>query len=188
MNKKRKGVVHKNTFNNTTEYGFGRKSVQRLYLRPNQSKEIVFIDDTPHVATVHTVWKDRRPFYYTCTGTNNCPLCLKGNKTRRVFALTVIDTTPWTDRLGNVHDENVVLFEGDWGITGILKAEKEKYGTLKNLKFRIEKTSKLSPAPCDRFTYIGKDMITPTIYESYNYNEIYEPVLIGELEEVASEL
>ena len=166
-------------------YGFSRKEPQRFYLKQGQTKEIIFVDDVPAVFTEHKVWLNGKYQHFTCLK-DQCPLCNIGLRAEKVFSLTAIDTTPWTDRSGDIHRESLVLFVGKMNVAQILKKEKERQGKLKDLKFSVSRDNQIyAPIVGNSFTLINDSPQLGESYSPFNYQDILKEKSVNELLSVA---
>lgn len=159
------------------------ENILDFFVKADNSKEIVFVDDNPIVFMEHKIWADGKYQRFTCLGPS-CPLCKSGHQAKKVFVLTAIDKTEWIDRSGNVHGDNKVLFIGSMNVAPLLKKEKDRLGTLVGCRFRVSRTDKTAPAVGNRFEFLCKEDVSK--YEKVDYKSYFSPLPEGRLEEFAS--
>ncbi len=155
-------------------------------MRPEQSKEIIFVDDSPAVFSEHQVWLNGKYQFFTCIG-DDCPLCKK-KESSRVFALTAIDKTPWTDRAGNIHTNNLVMFVGKMNVAEILKIEKVRRGTLAGMKYNVRRSEKYAPTVGDNFSFISSSEIEASNFNPIDYVDVFSPLSKDDLEVIARQI
>jgi hypothetical protein len=157
-----------------------RKS-PRFYLKADQEKVIIFIDNKPFTVYEHCL-KIGGSFqnYFTCLkGMGlSCPLCAKGNRRYFLAMWTVIDLTGWKDREGKLHGVGEPII-----MPAKLRAAKklQKYYSRNNglagSKFNVFRSSKQSESCGDDFAFIGKvDLSRYKNIKSFNFEEILRPL------------
>ncbi len=169
-------------------YGFGRKKPFEFALKKSESREIVFIDDTPFCTREHSLFIDGAYKSYQCIG-DNCPLCQSGHSSAAVYYLTVVDLKPWTDRTGETHHESFALFKFKQKAALELKKIKEKHGRLKGLKIEAKREdTQYAGKSGNRFFYVEDASNYLEEYSEIEYLEVFKKPSRDELYQVANKV
>lgn len=176
------------TFSNPKKsFGFGRKKPQEFWLKKGQSKEIIFIDDTPFVLKEHSIRADDGKFeVHQCIGAG-CPLCNTGNVAATVYCLTVVELREWTDRTGETHKESYQLFKFKQKAALELKKIKENYGRLKGLKIEAKREDiQYAGKSGNKFFFVEDASSYLEEYSGIDYLEVFKVPSRAELYQVAN--
>jgi len=137
---------------------FGNNDRSRLWMRPGESRTIIFLDDlewkrdidgdvipvVPFCRYEHKVlfnddWKN--PVYVTCTkGISPCKFCDMNFRRQHVGALTVLDVTPFVDKTTGetkVRPFKKLLVAPPSTMVVIEAKKQKKGGNLKGLKYSV---------------------------------------------------
>lgn len=134
--------------------------VNRFWLPSEGSAKIVFLDDNPPIIEEHQLqingdWRN----WFTCLRIvgEACPICdVLGNKPYTVGFYTIIDTTEWTDKSGNVHKNELKLFAAKFKTLQILKRLSGKREGLVGCVFDVFRSSIDAANTGDVFEYEGR--------------------------------
>jgi hypothetical protein len=153
---------------------------RRIWMPPDSSKDLVFVDDVPaaiheHNPKINGDWKN----WITCLKNieDTVPCCdiLGANTRYYVGYFTVIDCTPWTDKKGNTYQYELKLLPAKLKTLKKLQRKKEARGSLIGAKFKATREDKKSPTVGDEFEFIGEaDMAKAFASANYHNKKMTE--------------
>ena len=124
------------------------KNVPRFRLRKDEKADVIFVDDKGFWCEIHIVKIGNRWVELTCSsGIRACPICMR--ETRRplgVTFFTVIDLRQYTKRDGTVVKYSKVLLPARRTLAKQIFEFKEKYGSLRGLRFTLKRYTDNDPA------------------------------------------
>jgi hypothetical protein len=112
-----------------------------------------------------------------------------GHRASKVAALTVIDHSEWTDRKGNVHKDEVLMYVVKRSSTVWKQIERfySTHGSLQGQRFRISRMGDKSPGAGSLLEHIGQsEVYNPEIHKPYDYFEVLKPKTRDELIKITS--
>ena len=112
-----------------------------------------------------------------------------GHRASKVAALTVIDHSEWTDRKGNAHKDEVVMYVVKRSSTVWKQIERfySTHGSLQGQRFRISRMGDKSPGTGSLLEHIGQsEVYNPEIHKPYDYFEVLKPKTRDELIKITS--
>lgn len=150
----------------------------------SEGKEIIFVDDRAFAFWEHVVYKDGNfsgeREYFTCcreTDPNGCPLCDAGNRRYYVTMYTIIDTTEWFDKKGNIrkNTRRLLALKGD--SANIMRNIKKTRNSLVGYKCLFMRTGKQSVATGNHVNFIAEVDLNDEefLYTSPRDGKIYKP-------------
>lgn len=171
-----------------------QSKVQRWFLKAQQDKSLVFVDDTAfeiweHQLKINDTWGH----HFTCVGQKNgCPICRK-YKPYYVSMFTVIDVNGWVDKKGVVRDKGrPMLFSAKADVALIIKRQKElrPSKTLVACEFNVMRISSDDFSTGSQFTFLKQYDIEKlkAKHKAFNYIEMLKPWSVDRMEALMSDL
>lgn len=170
-----------------------RNRVQRVWLKPHTSKNLVFLDDAAfsfyeHQVKINGRWDN----FFTCIGkANGCPLCLSGMNPYLNTVFTVIDRTEYQDKKGIKHADEKRLFAVKEETALTLKEKHKRWGGMKNKEIVATRKGDKDASCGSDFELVlenGQIKIPDLSHlkdkNPYNYMELFKPQTAQELREV----
>jgi len=170
------------------------KSVPWFWLKPNTSGDIIFIDDDGFWCEVHIIKHGNQFIKATCSaGIRACPLCLIDKKRPAgIVFFTVLDLRPYEKKDGTQVKYTKVLLPARRTLAKQIFEFKEKYGSLKGLRFTLKRYTE-NDASCGiivgeahrhpdgrlkryDLSKLGKDFVMP-----FDYEKVLAPLTEEEL-------
>lgn len=164
-------------------------SVKRLYIKPGESKTIVFLDDVASEKQLfgyfeHNPVINQEYFHYFTCSTDNCYLCDKGNHAYAVRVLTVLElfNDAWYKCLFPM--KRVVSDDRQSSFPVWNKLERvitsKNLSTLRFAKFVVFRDAQREPVIGSAFDYVGpagEDIknLSPDLLEPFVYQEVLQP-------------
>lgn len=169
-----------------------KNAIRRFYLKAQQSKNIVFVDDVAFEIWEHNLklngqWGN----YFTCIGEKNgCPLCA-AKRPYYVSFFTVLDLDGWVDKKGHVQGKNaLLLFPAKVDVSVSIKHQKELRPdkTLVGCQFNVLRNSSKDYSTGSQFSFIKAFDRAYTLnkYQPANYQEILKPWPIERLQAIVA--
>lgn len=178
-----------------------QKRQNRFYLKPDQSKTIVFLDDEPfcfneHNPLLNGTYKDN---WFICRSgmpdDPRCPLCQCRVKRYYVGFLSILDLDGYVNREGDEVKNIRCLFPMKLHTLEIMGKQKKKRGTLVGAKYEVSRsTNKNAAAVGDMFEFVGfVDLKSkefqyvskldgkPHQPEPFDYKSIFKPLSYREM-------
>jgi len=174
--------------------GGGNKGPRRVWMRPNSTVRLMFLDDDPttfweHQFQYNNTWTNWEPCVVRNKLGSECPVCASGTEKHPEYASfvglhTVINMTPWFTKKA----QQEVCFsreifaaklggEKKPGVLKKLKKLREKYGRLRGLVFDIERPGEQTESCGSEFDLVEK--VEPSdikIYAEKHLREYLERV------------
>jgi len=131
---------------------------QRFWVKPGDTKHIIFVDDEPftlyeHNPKINGDWKN----WITCGQgiSDNVPCCEVLGPASRYFIgyYTVIDCSEYMDKKGNKHSYEVKLLGAKMKTLKKFRRKKEDKGSLIGRKYKVTREDGKSPSVGDEFEY-----------------------------------
>lgn len=160
----------KTGFNTVVEEAERRDSevkVPELWMNVGHAKEVMFLDSTPACVHTHTVKVHGEWMTFTClgdTGAEDVPCCeILGTKKRQFQGyFTVVDLSPYKDRNGNVHVNEVKLFPAKFKTLKLIQEVLTEQGTLNGKVIKLKRMEDKSPSSGDYVGYV-RDQALPEL-------------------------
>jgi hypothetical protein len=160
-------------------------------MKPEESKRVIFIDDSPVMVEEHQVWEDGRPKFFTCLKMfeEPCPLCRRKHRPSSVGYYTIIDRSEWKDRQGKSHKNERKLFGAKMKALRKLRRLSKECGGLIGVEFKIYRDGSDDPTTGSDFTMVKKHELEFLLSkgleaESFDYDLVLAPKSEDEYEEV----
>lgn len=176
-----------------------QKGPMRFWLENETSAKITFLDSPEFFLPEHNLKLGGKYFnFYTCLGEKDtCPACEDGSNPSFVVVGSIINHRPWTDRDGNEHKLQKMLFVAKGKARErIVNQIKKRDGGLKWCVYEATRGS--SQTECstgEEFEYLGrlsKEKVKKLIpdgedkdfLEPFDYEKIFAPKDAGELRKI----
>lgn len=165
--------------------------VGRFFMKPEESKRIIFLDDSPVMIEEHQVWEDGRPKFFTCLKMfdESCPLCKRKHKPSSVGYYSIIDRSEWKDKQGKSHKNERKLFGAKMKALRKLRRLSKECNGLDGVEFKVYRDGSDDPTTGSDFTQIKKHELEYLLSkgleaEPFDYDVILAPKDESEYEEV----
>lgn len=185
-------------FNNDSAFASESSSTtRRFWMKNNTDREITFIDGptidfngtevpTPlqymeYNLNMNGHWRN---WFTKNTDPSQDFLKDLGHRASKVAALTVIDHSEWTDRKGNLHKDEVVMYVVKRSSTVWKQIERyyATHGSLQGQRFRISRMGDKSPGAGSLLEHIGPSSVyNPEQHKPFDYFTILAPKTKEEL-------
>jgi len=176
--------------------------VRRFWIKNNTDREITFVDG-PSIdfngTAVPTPLKYQeynlnmnghwRNWFTKPTDASQDFLSELGNRASKVAVLTIIDHSEWTDRKGDLHKDELLLYVVKRSSTVWKQIERfyQAHGCLQGQRFRISRMGDKSPGAGSLLEHIGpSEVYNPELHTPYDYFEILKPKTKEELIKITS--
>lgn len=161
------------------------RAPNRLWLPPNTSRGVIFLDEEGFSFMEHNVKNGNRWEQFTCLGPNNgCPICAAGDKPYQITVFSIIDLSEWADKKGVIHKNEKIIHALKATNAFSLLEKKKRWGGLIGTQVIVtRKDDKDSSAGSDfepgmNAGRIMKFKLNPTANEAhrpFDYVQIYAP-------------
>lgn len=177
------------------EERISKGKIKRIWIKPFTSVEVIFLDDQAFSFDEHQVYLNGSwTNWFTCLGMRNgCPPCVSDNKPYRATVFTVIDLSKWSDRKGNVHQNEKKLLVVKEDTTLALKQKFERWGGLKGKQVIISRKDKddYSSGSDFELAMSGGQILKPDMskfqdIQPYDYKEVFKPLTPDALRSIMS--
>lgn len=158
---------------------------RRMWMPPDTSKEIVFLDDDPfciyeHNPKIGGSWKN----WLTCLKgiSDNPPCCDKLGERSRYYVgyYTVVDCSEWKDKKGNVYQYELKLLPAKLKTMKKIKRKKEARGSLVGCMFTTTREDKKSPVVGDEFEF-KREVDLVKLFQVANFHNKKLPELFAKV-------
>lgn len=169
------------------ELGFGP---DRLWMKPDTTKQVVFVDDIPFCLKEHS-WKDGNGKYQhaTCLAKVNpdgCPADgAKGVQDATYIGfLTMVDLTGYVTKDGEEKKHQLILFTPKIQMMNKLRTRKETRGSLVGCMYNLSRSSKEAASAGDDIEFVREvkmEGLFPLVtYKGKNLKEMIEAANNGD--------
>lgn len=151
----------------------------RVWIPAGQSRDFVFVDDAPftfdeHNARINGSWRNHITCLAPVTEEGEPPCCsILGKDSRyRVSMMTVIDTSKWTDKKGNVRQYEIKVLPAKWKTAQKLERkmnELSKDGkSIVGRLYKVVRETDKSPAVGDDYEF-SRDVDMTKLFDLATY-------------------
>jgi len=131
-----------------------------FWLKTGETKEVIMLDDDfisyyEHYMVEGNDWKNA--VREMCIGDTSCPLCTHGVRRSLVSLLSLVDTSEWTDKQGNIHKNEKKIMKINNAQAINLKILKANLGGLKGKRLQITRPTDKDPNTGSAFIPMAKD-------------------------------
>ncbi len=154
----------------------------RFWMPENSSKEFLFIDDEPTQIHEHNpkINGDFKNWLTCLQGISESATCceLLGPKSRYpVWYFTVVDLSKWTDKKGNVYQNEIKFFPAKLKTAQKFERKKKERGTLVGSIFRASRDGAKSSSVGDEFEFVREadlsKLFEHVVYKNKKLSELY---------------
>ncbi len=150
-----------------------KNNVYRFWLPEDKETQITFLDGNlnddglidvtmyyEHQVHMNGNWRN----WFVCIGEDEpCPICEGGDTASLVGAFTIIDHTPYTDKNGKDHKDEIKLFVAKRDTIKLLQKKATKHEGLAGVKFDVSRTGDKSPNVGSSFDFVDKTPVAQLI-------------------------
>lgn len=150
-----------------------RNSARRFWVKTDTYTDVIFLDERAISFREHKFWNPGGggSDEFTCLGlAGACPACLDGHEAQKVTVFSIIDTSKWSDKKGNVHENEKKLLVVYPEQAAALMEKKANWGGLSGKAVRIRRTGKTSPSSGNDFELLMRDA-RPLVVDLSKYKD-----------------
>lgn len=188
-----------------TRKEMGIRRQNRFFLKPGQSKRIIFLDDVPFCFHEHSpLINGQFGHHFSCrqgVDLNDpiCPLCVSGVKRSYVGYLTILDATGWENKKGERVMYSRQLFPMTLKSIELFNSKKQRRISLVGAVFDMTRTSKddvrvgndwdydgiVDPFKDEKYWFTSKLQSGKLPPEPFDYEEIMMPLSCDDMKNLS---